>query len=294
MVEIKKAADIGMRAVRVLANMPQAQRLDFIAEGLPILMKSADELFDAADALGSAHPRGAAILDAQANEELAKVLIFMDLARCPKALWSDRTSFMINWFYNHLARLIYLEAQYWRPATMSQLQDYVDDNRRSHYLDGPVGEYIFPNSAVFQRESQLYADAMIYDDGRVVWNTPENDARFSRRSPGPRYTCNALRSFGALSRSGLEVVAGVWGKVDFTGAAHPTMALHLTREMIRELETAGLITAAASKDQVNSLINWQMPMYRIDFSRIDVPLSQLEAEREANLWHEAGDNYSFY
>ncbi|MER9185932.1 hypothetical protein [Mesorhizobium australicum] len=52
------------------------------------------------------------------------------------------------WFYDHLARLLYIEAQDWRPTDLNELRTYVDQQRRSHYLEGHVGEYILPNSNI--------------------------------------------------------------------------------------------------------------------------------------------------
>ena len=51
MVEAKKSDDIGMKRGRVLPNLPQPKQLDVIAEGLPILMKSAGDLLGASKAL---------------------------------------------------------------------------------------------------------------------------------------------------------------------------------------------------------------------------------------------------
>jgi hypothetical protein len=135
MVVAKKSADIGMKRGRTLANLPQAQQLDVIAEGLPILMKSADNLLEASKALDQ-YDRAATILGGHASEELAKVLILMDIVRCPPKLRGQRVGPMMGWFYDHLARLIYLDAQRWKPTDTRELQDYVDQHRKSHYLEG--------------------------------------------------------------------------------------------------------------------------------------------------------------
>ena len=47
MVEARKSEEIGMKRGRVLVNLPPSKQLDLIAEGLPILMKSADDLLAA-------------------------------------------------------------------------------------------------------------------------------------------------------------------------------------------------------------------------------------------------------
>ena len=93
MTEISSANDIGMKGLRILANVHDNERFDIIAEGLPILMKSAEDLLLASEAF-EGHQRAASILIGQATEELAKVLILVDLVRCPARLRATRVSFM--------------------------------------------------------------------------------------------------------------------------------------------------------------------------------------------------------
>jgi hypothetical protein len=171
MPEAKKSDDIGLRRGRILPNLPQPKQLDVIAEGLPILMKSARDLLAASKALVE-HHRAATILEGHAMEEIAKILILMDVVRCPPKLRPSRIGPMMGWFYDHLARLIYIDAQGWKPVNVKQLQEYVDSNRRSHYLEGAVGEYIMPNWTTYSRESLLYADILTQEDGEPIWNEP--------------------------------------------------------------------------------------------------------------------------
>lgn len=35
-------------------------------------------------------------------------------------------------------------------------------------------------------------------------------------------------------------------------------------------------------------LSWQLPMYRMDFKRIEVPLDELKDQRDANFWSEVG------
>lgn len=158
-----------MKRARVLPNLPQSKQLDVIAEGLPILMKSAGELLAASKTLGE-HHRAADILHGHAMEEVAKILILIDIVRCPPKLRPSRIGPMITWFYDHLARLIYIDAQSWKPVSANQLQEYVDHHRKSHYLEGAFGEYIMPNWTTFSRESMLYADIITDEDGEPMWN----------------------------------------------------------------------------------------------------------------------------
>jgi hypothetical protein len=287
MVVAKKSADIGMKRGRTLANLPQAQQLDVIAEGLPILMRSADNLLEASKALDQ-YDRAATILRGHASEELAKVLILMDIVRCPPKLRGHRVGPMMGWFYDHLARLIYLDAQRWKPTDTRELQDYVDQHRKSHYLEGYAGEYIMPNWTTWSRESLLYADIVTYEDGELIWHSPE-----APMSPwdklGPWQVCTALRDMGAFTRDGLDIASSVWSQTDFKDSQHWSDTQRLTHEMLLGLEKTTLLTEAAHEDQLRILYyHWQLPMYRIDFTRLEVPLEDLRAEQEAMLWNEIG------
>ena len=53
-------------------------------------------------------PREADLLRSLAEEESAKALILIDLVRCPKAIVNSRIGRSLHWFYDRLARLIYL------------------------------------------------------------------------------------------------------------------------------------------------------------------------------------------
>ncbi len=94
---------------------------------------------------------------------------------------------------------------------------------------------------------------------------------------------------GAFTRSGLDVVSSVWGATDFESVQNWRDAERLTLEMLRELDAAKLIASSAREEQLPVLYHsWQLPMYRIEFKRLDVPLDDLRAAQEAMLAAEAG------
>jgi hypothetical protein len=97
--------------------MPGAGRLRLIAEGLPVLLASAQELADAEKQLPRGHQRARAILIGQAEEEAAKIRILLDAVRCPPKRQKELKRTLSN-FYNHLARLIYETASGWHAATL--------------------------------------------------------------------------------------------------------------------------------------------------------------------------------
>ncbi|KRQ94499.1 hypothetical protein [Bradyrhizobium valentinum] len=289
MAEAKKSAEIGIKRGRIISNLSQPQQLDLVADGLPLLMKSANDLLLASKALDG-HYRAASILEGHAMEEVAKILILMDIVRCPPNIRPARIGPMMGWFYDHLARLIYIDAQDWKPQDTKQLQEYVDSNRKSHYVEGAVGEYITPNWTTYSRESLLYADIVTYEEGEPFWNEPQEYEPMVRwREPSSWQVCHALRNMGLFTRAGLDVVSSVWSQVDFATTENWSDARRLTHATLLALEKAQLISKDAQESQVGTLYNhWQLPMYRIDFKRIEVPLEDLRAEQNANLWSEAG------
>lgn len=288
-----KSKDIGMKRGKLMGQLTPSQQLDLIAEGLPILLKSADELLSAAEALED-HPRSAAILIGQSTEELSKILILMDIVRCPPNVRGALIGRMFDWFYDHLPRLLYAEAQGWRPMTVDQLQSYVDGSRNSHDIDGYAGEYIMPNSTLFARENRLYADIIAYEDGKPVWSEPSDwmPARaFQSTRTSIWMVAKALNDFGAFSRSGLDHVSNVWGTTDFAGEmdCHATPR-SLTKLMLERLISSKLVSDNAQPKQVQDLYtHWQVPMYRLDFKPIQVSLEDLKAAQDAALWQEIGD-----
>ena len=280
-----------MRRGRVIANMSADKQLDLIAEGLPILMRSAADLLSAATAL-SGHSRASKILEGHALEEAAKILILMDIVRCPPKIRPSRIGPMMAWFYDHLARLLYIEAQDWRPMDLNDLRTYVDQQRRSHYLEGHVGEYILPNSTTSTRETLLYADIITYEEGDPIWSEPSYDDLVSPMFPGypsPWKTCEALQIVGAFTRKGLDIVSSVWAGVDFSGAETSRESSKLAHEMLVSLDGQKLIPQDATNEHASHLMHrWQLPMYQLDFKRLEVSLEELKAQRDANLWAEAG------
>jgi hypothetical protein len=259
----------------------EARRV-FIATGLPILFDSAKSLLSASAMLTDS-PREADILEHQAQEECAKALILVDLMRCPANLVAARTGPMMHWFYDHLARLIYSEAQHWRPVTAADLQNYIDDQRKSHYLEGEYGEYIMPNSALFRRESVLYADVTADEEGNLEWLSPQvKPTGLGHMNPMSFKIVDALSALGVFTPAGMKIMHDVWSATPII----PETRWEVTRDnympMAKALEAAGLFTERAADDHLNIIANyWQMPMYGMDFSQIDVPLEDLLAEQEA-------------
>jgi hypothetical protein len=282
-----KAEQIGFKQAFQIGQMPAKQRLDFIAEGLPIIHESAKSLIAASRALTD-FPREAEILEGHAIEECAKLLILVDLVRCPPKRAPARIGAMVKWFYSHLARLIYAEAQMWKPVSFEQLQEYVDHHRPTHYLEGDYSEYIMPNMTLFRRESSLDADVIGNEDAAPAWSSPEVlHSGISVFEPMAWRVVDALDAFGLFSREGVEILSRVWGGFHFQGNADWSEGQPLYEKMATASEKAGLLQERLTGDHQSTLYGaWQMPMYEIDFSPIPVTLEELKAARERAFWNE--------
>ncbi len=269
--------------------MPHNERLDFIAEGLPIILESALGFWIAAGHIEQ-RPREAKVLEGFAEEEAAKILILMDIVRCPSGLTASRIGLMVARFYSHLARLLYAEAQRWKPIHVSQLREYIDEQRKAHYLEGYAGENIVPNWNISRRERQLYADIEVYEDGAPMWNRPTGHASgFRRLKPVALQIAESLSGVGVFSSKGVRAASDIWSAVEFKASENWQDSENLTRRLLEKLIADNLPSEEASDNDVSTLYHsWQMPMYNLDFTLIDVPLAELEETRDSMLWAEAG------
>jgi hypothetical protein len=234
------------------------------------------------------------VLEGLAQEEAAKILILIDAVRCPPKLVASKLGRIVGWFYDHLARLIYAEAVSWKPMHLAQLREYVDQQRRGHYLEGHAGEYIMPNWAIYQRESQLYVDVEAYRDDVLNWSAPRDPA-YGHRSFGP-YMPPALRVAAAMEQvgmftpKGLEAVSEVWGSLEYIDKEDHHDGKKLTEQMLTRLHAEGRMLDTAQQDHVSCLYrDWQIPMYNLEFSLIPVTLEELEAAQEREYWSMVGD-----
>lgn len=291
---MSKKHPVGLGHAAVLCQMSAKDRLAFLAEGLPLILASAEGFQAGAEALRD-RPRETDVLEGFAAEEAAKVLILIDMQRCPKAVRSQQTGTSIRWFYDHLARLLYADAVKWKPSNKGELRSYIDRHRRSHGVDGPVGEYILPSGPVYDRERRLYADVERYDDRRPMWNAPRSwkeglpATSIFNWPPAALRLAQAMQRLGMFTEGGLAAVADIWGGETLTDAMTPHEAIALSEQMLRAIEAKGLVGEDATEDDMRMIYHdWPFPMWDFDLSLVSVPLEELEEERDRNFWSEAG------
>ena len=283
----RRGLDIGLGQGRRLCQMAQEKRLAFLAEGLPVILASAQSLWHGARKLHKDMPREAGVLEGFAQEEAAKALIFMDAVRCPCRLIGSRMGSIVTWSYDHLARLIYADAASWRPTCVAELREYVDSSRKAHALEGEVGEYIVPNWSLYERDSRLYADIEANESGELSWSNPI-DGVFTSLMQGSHpislQLVEAMAMLGIFTPGGVKATSEVWDQVEFADKEDPSDARCLLRELVNRLIQEGLPSDKATDQHVSTLARfWQLPMYNLEFTMKAVSWEELEAAREEEL-----------
>lgn len=287
----KNIPNIGLRQAARLCQMRYDRRLNFLADGLPIILDSARSLDNGAR-IEELTRRESEILFGLSAEESAKILIILDIARCPRKSVSRNISKLVKWFYSHLSRLIYCRAVTWKPTTIDMLQEYTEHERKTHYVDGFAGEHIYPNNGIFNRESRLYADIASLDGENLKWHSPTNmnDFGFSVSEHYVFQLVSSMDRLGMFTRKGLTIIANCWEKVDFSGETGCTEAKPILHETLEKLENAAQFQASVSDGDFQAVMDyWQMPMYNLNLDEIPVSMEEIESEQEALLSSEIGN-----
>lgn len=162
------------RRLRSIAQVREADRFGILGEGLSMLAENVHNLTEDIEDRGKNRRfQAAAVLSCFAEEEAAKILILLDIAR---AGWSDRDAVgrAMDAFYAHLARGLYVRAYDGSPTDLGEVRRYVDSWRQEFYLDGPMDvDWIFNNEVLASREERLYVDYVEFEDGDRRWIGPK-------------------------------------------------------------------------------------------------------------------------
>ena len=140
------------RAVGDFASFSDERLFGELAEGIPLIEENAVGLDETARRLHQEEEyRVSEVIRGFAEEEAAKVLILIDLVRCPYD-WEQRAE-IAKRFYGHIAKRTYaMTCSYPRIASFKELCELVERELRPYYLDGPNWvDWIFPNSIAVER-----------------------------------------------------------------------------------------------------------------------------------------------
>ncbi|MXX19761.1 MAG: hypothetical protein F4X03_09235 [Dehalococcoidia bacterium] len=257
-----------MSAIATLASLSDAERLKAISEGVNHLAANVERLDQAAHSLADAgDPTTATLLGNFASEEAAKILLLVDVVRCPPEQSSLRGT-VLKLYYDHLWKGIYVCACEWRPATFEEFRDYVRAECEPYYLDGPASvDWVFPNEILATRESLVYVDYLQDITGLPKerapnwWHAPSEVSQYYVTSRCIEVALALFRS-GLGTPLGLEVVADVWRDFD---PVEGTTSDELHSTVLATLEAmsdrAGFPEGRPSEEDMMAMLQWPFPLW---------------------------------
>jgi hypothetical protein len=177
---------------------------------------------------------------------------------------------------------------------LAQLREYVDRQRRGHFLEGHAGEYILSNWTIYQRESRLYVDIEAYQDDELNWSAPRDPYTglqfLDSFMPPALRVAAAMEQVGMFTVKGLQAVSDIWGSLEYVDKEDHHDGEKLTERLLHKLHAEGLMLDTAEENDLATLYRtWQIPMYNLDFSLIPLTLEELEAAQEREYWSVVGD-----
>ena len=258
-------------ASKDLLQLADGRLFEEVAEGIRLIVEHAENLESTAVRLRAIDEhRAAAIVSALAREESAKVLILVDLVRCPRNKQDGRSK-TVKAFGNHLAKEIYADSCDWRPVDFAEVTRIVNRERRPYYLDGPNDvDWILPNYAKARRENRMYVDYvqdMTVADGEYDWVSPLPDSlyrEYGDATPPCLVVARALHRVGMTTPEGLAAVADLWRGFE----PQP----QTTRQELRARNYESLVRASEARpnqevDSQDAKVichHWQFPLWPLD------------------------------
>ena len=274
-----------IRAIADLCKLSQRDRLNVISEGLLHVIENSEAIESSACILAQHDSkRGYIVLHALAQEEAAKFLILLDAVRCPNKQ-SDKFSNQLKRFNDHLAKGIYIKYYVTRPATFSQVENWVVEECDEYYLDGPIGvEWIFRNDIFQHREEPIYVD-YVEMDNKHIWLSPkqlENDRyNLAQVQTHTLELVRCMSEAGFCKAESLEVISNIWNSLKLVEDTHWQDILKLNEDTISKLKEKNILEDQPVNTYRYIVQNWLFPLYSVHLrlSRIKtVDLKRIQNE----------------
>ncbi len=257
------------RAAMELATLNDEDLFRVVSEGVPSIVNNAVKFNDAARLLFEARKfRMSSVMEGFASEEAAKVLILIDLVRCPRN-WPERSK-VANRFYGHVTKRIYAKScTYPLISTFKEMTEFVGDESQTFYLDGPSGiDWVFVNSLIDEREQNLYVDYVKSFDPEnkdYHWRIPfDLDSFVSEyRTPACVQLSYFLSELGAKSPSGLRAIGRIWRKFKPNSETDRTELIELIDCTLKDLR---LLTAEKENSNAENFVkfHWSFPLWSLE------------------------------
>ncbi len=276
-----------VRAIKDLSQLSDAGFFAEAAEGLGLVMANARRLYASAITLAEAkHYHGARVLQALSEEEASKYLVLMDAVRCPRQP-GKRFAAQLGRFNDHLAKGLYAQACLMCPATLEQLQEYLDQYREQFYLDGPNDvDWVFRNDIIRRREEALYVDYVAHEDGHT-WFHPgiyydSSTGFFTPVESGALLVAGLLHEVGMSTADALTAIADIWRSEAMLPEMQSTQLRQLNHRTLKRLESSGLLQERSDSDYQQIIDRWQFPLYTLNLSLLPVDIESLREKQR--LW----------
>ena len=288
-------------AIKDLAQFNDIELFEIVSEGASHIVKNASRLNEAAKTLsGADHYQTSRILSYFASEEAAKVLVLLDVVRCPGGKSQEKAR-TLECFDDHVGKAVYAQACEWRPANFQNVVSYVKEARVPFYLDGPSGhDWIFQNHIEQSRENLLYIDFIreITEENEPrtrYWVCPDDeqftiDAFVDYYTPPSVTLALTLHSAKITTVPGLRVIAEIWRSFV------PTPDTSISELTDRNLHTVNVLHERGILDvnrlessQQYTLSNWPFPLWSIPVGR-----ERARTEQKAILKKLREERNSFY
>lgn len=274
------------RAIRDLSQLSDSSLFLKVAKGLDHIVKNAQEFYADSERLAM-QLRGPScrVLRTIAEEEAAKYLILIDAIRCHRQ--SSDFSRQLGRFYCHLARGIYAYVAGGQSPTFGELRSWVDEERKSLFLDGPEGyDYIYRNRILDRRESRMYVDYEEHD-GEHRWSVPrhhDEGLALTLRGviPPSLATVLALDKAGFTTPQGLRLLADIWRPISMTDQITQSELRDLIRATCEAADSQALPRTRNREVTDRLTQHWQFPMYSLDMKIVEVSVNELRDQRNAN------------
>ena len=256
--------------------MAKSKFFDVLGEGMDAVASHVETLVEAAtrsDDAGDSLP--ARILMAIAGQEAGKFLILLDAARIPYGHRRRMTSHLKR-AGDHLAKSLYVDMTTVRAATLSEVERYLAEERKSHYLDGPHDvDWIFRNRALAYREDLMYVDYQETDEG-FIWHQPSVSQFDTRLYVRPVFRLVAdMRAAGFCEPAGLKVINRVWRDAAPTNGSDGSENTHWVDiksrnvETLRQILAAGVVAEIGEGARRGIVDLWTFPLHGVDLGTID-------------------------